>query len=69
MCQSACPYHAIEREELKTREGTLMKTVARVNPGLCQGCGTCVAFCKSKSIDLQGYTDEQLYAEVMELLN
>jgi heterodisulfide reductase subunit A len=68
MCQSACPYHAIEQEEIKTREGKLIKTVAKVNPGLCQGCGTCVAFCKSKSIDLQGYTNEQVYAEVMELL-
>jgi heterodisulfide reductase subunit A len=69
MCQSACPYNAIEREEIKTRDGQLIKTVAKVNPGLCQGCGTCVAFCRSKSIDLQGYSNEQVYAEVMELLS
>ncbi|HEY9166661.1 MAG TPA: CoB--CoM heterodisulfide reductase iron-sulfur subunit A family protein [Candidatus Kryptonia bacterium] len=67
MCQSACPFSAIEREEIRTRDGQLIKTVARVNPGLCQGCGTCVAFCRSKSIDLQGYTDDQVYAEVVEL--
>lgn len=69
MCQSACPYNAIAREEIKTRDGKLIKTVAQVNPGLCQGCGTCVAFCRSKSIDLQGYSNEQVYAEVMELLS
>ena len=69
MCQSACPYNAIEREEIKTRDGKLIKTVAKINPGLCQGCGTCVAFCRSKSIDLQGYSNEQVYAEVMELLS
>jgi heterodisulfide reductase subunit A len=69
MCQTACPYNAIEREEIKTRDGKLIKTVAKVNPGLCQGCGTCVAFCKSKSIDLQGFSNEQVYAEVMELLS
>ncbi len=69
MCQSACPYQAIEREEIKTRDGKLIKTVAKVNPGLCQGCGTCVAFCRSDSIDLQGFSDEQVYAEVMELMN
>jgi heterodisulfide reductase subunit A len=69
MCQGACPYNAIEREEIKTRDGILIKTVANVNPGLCQGCGTCVAFCRSKSIDLQGYSNEQIYAEVMELLS
>jgi heterodisulfide reductase subunit A len=69
MCQSACPYQAIEREEIKTRDGKVIKTVAKVNPGLCQGCGTCVAFCRSDSIDLQGFSDEQVYAEVMELMS
>ena len=69
MCQTACPYQAIEREEIKDRNGNVIKTVAKVNPGLCQGCGTCVAFCRSKSIDIQGYSNEQVYAEVMALLN
>nr|WP_310784211.1 CoB--CoM heterodisulfide reductase iron-sulfur subunit A family protein [uncultured Alistipes sp.] len=68
MCQTACPYQAIEREEIKDRGGNVVKTVARVNPGLCQGCGTCVAFCRSKSIDIQGYSNDQMYAEVMALL-
>lgn len=69
MCQTACPYNAIEREEIKGRDGKVIKTVAKVNPGLCQGCGTCVAFCRSKSIDIQGYSNEQVFAEVMSLLN
>jgi len=67
LCEKACPYQAIEREEIRTRDGKLVKTVARVNTGVCQGCGTCVALCRSKSIDLQGYTNEQVYAEVMAL--
>jgi len=69
MCETACPYHAIEHEEIKNRNGDVIKTVAKVNPGLCQGCGTCVAFCRSKSIDIQGYTNEEMYAEVVSLLN
>lgn len=69
LCQAACPYQAIEREEIKDRAGNVIKTVAKVNPGLCQGCGTCVAFCRSKSIDIQGYTHDQMYNEVMGLLN
>lgn len=69
MCQTACPYQAIEREEIKDRRtGKVIKTVAKVNPGLCQGCGTCVSFCRSKSIDLQGFTHEEMYSEVMALL-
>ncbi|HEX2393833.1 MAG TPA: CoB--CoM heterodisulfide reductase iron-sulfur subunit A family protein [Bacteroidales bacterium] len=69
MCLTACPYQAIEKEEIRDRKGQLIKTVSRVNPGLCQGCGTCVAFCRSKSIDIEGYTHEQMVAEVMALLN
>jgi heterodisulfide reductase subunit A len=69
LCLSACPYQAIEKEEIKNRSGEVIKSVAKVNPGLCQGCGTCVAFCRTKSIDIQGYTHEQMYTEVMALLN
>ncbi len=69
LCISACPYQAIEKEEIKNRNGEVIKTVAKVNPGLCQGCGTCVAFCRTKSIDIQGYTHEEMYSEVMALLN
>jgi heterodisulfide reductase subunit A len=69
LCVSACPYQAIEKEEIKNRNGELIKLIAKVNPGLCQGCGTCVAFCRTKSIDIQGYTHEQMYTEVMALLN
>ena len=61
-CASACPYSAIEHEDLKDRKGDLIKTVARVNEGLCQGCGTCVTLCRSKSIDLDGFTDDQMFA-------
>jgi heterodisulfide reductase subunit A len=69
LCVSTCPYQAIEKEEIKNRAGEVIKSVAKVNPGLCQGCGTCVAFCRTKSIDIQGYTHEQVYSEVMALLN
>jgi len=65
LCETVCPYQAIYREEIKNRNGEVIKTVAQVNPGLCQGCGTCVAFCRSKSIDMQGFSNEQMYAEVM----
>jgi heterodisulfide reductase subunit A len=67
LCQSACPYQAIEQEEIKGRDGTVLKTVAKVNPGLCQGCGTCVATCRTKAIDIQGFSNEQIFAEIMTL--
>lgn len=67
LCEPACPYKAIEREEIRARDGKLIKKVAKVNEGVCQGCGTCVSLCRSKSIDLQGFTNEQVFAEVMAL--
>jgi len=65
MCQSVCPYQAIEKEEIRTRDGKLIKVVSKINEGLCQGCGTCVALCPSKSIDILGFTNEQIHAEIM----
>jgi heterodisulfide reductase subunit A len=63
-CYRACPYHAIEKIEVRTPKGVLIKHAARVNPGLCMGCGTCVAICPSKSADIDGYTEQQIYSMV-----
>jgi heterodisulfide reductase subunit A len=65
LCKDACPYQAISEEAIKNRAGEVIKTVAQVNPGLCQGCGTCVALCRTKAIDLQGFSNQQLFAELM----
>jgi len=67
-CAGACPYKAIEREEIRDRKGGLIKVVARVNEGLCQGCGTCVSLCRSKSIDLDGFTEEEVFAALEALV-
>ncbi|MEI7595799.1 MAG: CoB--CoM heterodisulfide reductase iron-sulfur subunit A family protein [Bacteroidota bacterium] len=69
LCQSVCPYNAITTEDIKDRQGNIIKTISNINPGLCQGCGTCVALCRSKSIDIQGYTNKQVHAEIMSIFN
>lgn len=63
-CITACPYTAVERKEIKNRNGEILKIVAYVNQGKCQGCGTCVSICRSKSMDLAGFTDEQVYSQI-----
>jgi heterodisulfide reductase subunit A len=63
-CLVACPYTAIEKEEVKDRQGDIIGWNAYVNEGVCQGCGVCVAACRSKVIDLAGYTDEQVFAAI-----
>lgn len=68
-CVKACPYNAISIEEICDRKGNLVKMTSRVNPGLCMGCGTCVAVCPSKSVDLIGFTDDQVYAQLESLLD
>jgi heterodisulfide reductase subunit A len=67
-CLHACPYHAIEQAEIRTPRGVFVKRTARVNPGLCMGCGTCVAVCPSKSADLEGFTEQQIYSMVESLV-
>jgi len=66
-CIAACPYGAIEDKEIKDSKGNVLRTVAYVNEGVCQGCGTCVAVCRSGSIDLEGFTDEEVLAEIAAL--
>ncbi len=66
-CRRGCPYHAIDQVEIRDRQGKLLKRVARINPGLCLGCGTCVAICPSKSADLEGFSEQQIYAMVESL--
>ncbi len=63
-CQKVCAYNAIERREIRDRQGNLVKVVAYVNSGLCQGCGTCNATCPSKSVELIGFKDAQIWSEI-----
>jgi heterodisulfide reductase subunit A2 len=63
-CKKVCAYGAVEEKEIRDRNGNLVKIVAYVNPGVCGGCGTCQATCPSKSVELDGYTDEQVLAMI-----
>ncbi len=61
-CLRACPYGAIEKADARVPKGAPPRHVARVNAGLCMGCGTCVAVCPSKSADLAGSSEQQVYS-------
>ncbi|MBR2071551.1 MAG: 4Fe-4S dicluster domain-containing protein, partial [Phascolarctobacterium sp.] len=66
-CTNVCPYGAISgvEKEVVTLNGTREKrVVAVVNEALCQGCGACTVACPSASMDLQGFTNKQILAEV-----
>ncbi|MDX9973330.1 MAG: CoB--CoM heterodisulfide reductase iron-sulfur subunit A family protein [FCB group bacterium] len=67
-CVRACPYRAIDKADILDRNGNLVKHTARVNASLCMGCGTCVAVCPSKSADLEGFSEQQIYEVVNNLV-
>jgi len=63
-CENVCAYGAIASKEIRDRKDDLIAVVANINEGLCQGCGACAVTCRSKSIEIEGFRDEQLYAEI-----
>jgi heterodisulfide reductase subunit A len=63
-CLQVCPYGAIERHEIPGRQGSVVRLVARVNPAVCEGCGLCTVTCRNGNIDLQGCTEEQIFAQL-----
>jgi len=65
LCETVCPYQAIEIVSKRTVVGE--KPVAQVNKALCKGCGVCAASCRSGSINLKGFTHEEVVAQIIEL--
>ncbi len=65
LCESVCPYRAIEVVTKRTVVGE--KMVAQVNKALCKGCGVCSASCRSGSIDLKGFSTEAIVAQISQL--
>ena len=65
-CERVCPYGAIHYEEKEVRgpEFRGVKRVAMVNEAVCQGCGACTVTCPSTAMDLKGFTNRQIMAEV-----
>jgi len=65
LCEEVCPYKAIEILVKRTVVGE--KQVAQINRVLCKGCGACTASCRSGSIDLKGFTNSEVVAQIAEL--
>ncbi|MCL5123065.1 MAG: FAD-dependent oxidoreductase [Deltaproteobacteria bacterium] len=55
-CLQVCPYGAINFIE--------DRGVCQVNKVLCKGCGGCAATCPSGSARLDGFSNQQIYAQI-----
>lgn len=65
-CSEMCPYDAISEKiiEEEVNEKVKKRKVSEVNEALCQGCGGCTVACRSGAIDLNGFSNQQILAEV-----
>ena len=61
LCEQICPYNAVAVTVVDQRRGT---KAAQVSEVLCQGCGACVAGCRSHAIDLAGFSSERMFATI-----
>ena len=66
-CEKVCPYGAItyiDKEFRMPDRTTKIRRVASVNEAVCQGCGACTVACMSGAMDLKGFMNKQIMAEV-----
>jgi len=68
-CIVACPFSAIEEEEIEDRRLKQRRIVAKVLEGVCTGCGNCTAVCRMSAIDLEGFTNIQIMEEINALVD
>ena len=61
-CEGLCPYGAVSMVEWNGKQ------VAQINEVLCKGCGACVAACPAGAVAQNGFTNEQVLAEIEGIL-
>ncbi|TET63079.1 CoB--CoM heterodisulfide reductase iron-sulfur subunit A family protein, partial [Candidatus Aerophobetes bacterium] len=67
-CKEVCPFGAIEKEEIVDKVSQKKRVIAKVTATLCNGCGACNTACRPEAIDLDGFTEEQIFGQIESLV-
>jgi len=59
LCEANCPFSAISVD--------FNERCAVVNTVLCKGCGVCTASCRMNAVDLNGFNNEEVLAQIAAL--
>jgi heterodisulfide reductase subunit A len=63
LCLDVCPYHAIDLVEEPGDNGQPAKYIS-VNKAQCKGCGLCQGTCPKRGVAVQGFTMDQISAQI-----